>query len=109
MAARLADGWNAWGADIAELAEEAAEVRELVGERAFTISWGGTILLAPDEDSLSERVAERGGAEGVVAGTPPVIKRHLEQIGALADEIVVSVVPNRPRIWELFARAILEA
>lgn len=109
LAARLGDGWNAWGADVAELAEEAAEVRELAGERAFTVSWGGTILLAPDEDSLSNRVAERGGSEGVVAGTPAVIKRHLEQVGALADEIVVSVVPNRPRNWELFAEAVLRS
>jgi alkanesulfonate monooxygenase SsuD/methylene tetrahydromethanopterin reductase-like flavin-dependent oxidoreductase (luciferase family) len=109
MAARLADGWNAWGADVAELAEEAAEVRELVGERPFTVSWGGTILLAPDEDSLSKRVAERGGSEGVVAGTPPVIKRHLDQIGALADEVVVSVVPNRPHNWDLFATTILRS
>jgi alkanesulfonate monooxygenase SsuD/methylene tetrahydromethanopterin reductase-like flavin-dependent oxidoreductase (luciferase family) len=108
LAARWADGWNAWGADVAELAEEAAEVRALVGERAFTVSWGGTILLAPDEDSLSQRVAERGGSEGVVAGTPAVIKQHLDQIAALADEIVVSVVPNRPSSWELFAGAVLQ-
>lgn len=108
LAARLADGWNAWGADVAELAEEAAEVRKLVGERAFTVSWGGTILLAPDEDSLSKRVAERGGSEGVIAGTPAEIKRHLEEIGTVADEIVVSVVPNRPPNWELLSRAVLQ-
>jgi alkanesulfonate monooxygenase SsuD/methylene tetrahydromethanopterin reductase-like flavin-dependent oxidoreductase (luciferase family) len=109
MAARLADGWNAWGADVDELADEAAEVRELAGDRAFTISWGGTILLAEDDESLSKRVAERGGTEGVVAGTPAVIKRHLDEVADLADEIVVSVVPNRLANWELFAKAVLGA
>ena len=109
MAARLADGWNAWGADVDELADEAAEVRELVGDRSFTISWGGTILLAEDDEALSKRVAERGGTEGVVAGTPGVIRRHLDQVAALADEIVVSVVPNRLANWELFAEAVLGA
>ncbi|MGH8923184.1 MAG: LLM class flavin-dependent oxidoreductase [Acidimicrobiia bacterium] len=107
LAARLADGWNAWGADVAELSAEASEVREMVGERAFTVSWGGTLLIAGDEAALSKQVAERGGAEGAVAGTPPVIKRHLKEISELVDEIVVSVVPNRPPNWELMAQSVL--
>jgi hypothetical protein len=37
-----------------------------------------------------------------------VIKQHLDQVAAVADEIVVSVVPNRPSSWELFAGAVLQ-
>jgi alkanesulfonate monooxygenase SsuD/methylene tetrahydromethanopterin reductase-like flavin-dependent oxidoreductase (luciferase family) len=107
LAARQADGWNAWGADVSDLAEEAAEVRANVGERPFLISWGGTLVLAPDEATLATRIAERGGSEGAVAGTPPVIKRRLEELSEVVDEIIVSVVPNRPPNWELFSQAVL--
>lgn len=109
LAARQADGWNAWGADVADLADEAAEVRANVGERPFTISWGGTLVLAADEATLATRIAERGGSEGVVAGTPAVIKRHLEELSEVVDQIIVSVVPNRPPNWELFSQAVLGA
>ena len=107
LAARSADGWNAWGADLDELAEETAEVRANAGDRPFTISWGGTLVLAPDEATLATRIAERGGSEGVVAGTPPVIRRHLEELSGVVDQIIVSVVPNRPPNWELFSQAVL--
>ena len=107
LAARLADGWNAWGAEISDLADEAAEVRANVGERPFTISWGGTLVLAPDDATLATRIAERGGSEGVLAGTPPVIKQHLESLSEVVDQIIVSVVPNRPPNWELFSQAVL--
>jgi GTP:adenosylcobinamide-phosphate guanylyltransferase len=42
-----------------------------------------------------------------VAGTPPVIKRRLEELSEVVDEIIVSVVPNRPPNWELFSQAVL--
>jgi alkanesulfonate monooxygenase SsuD/methylene tetrahydromethanopterin reductase-like flavin-dependent oxidoreductase (luciferase family) len=106
-AARYADGWNAWGAPLAELRSEVEEVRALAGSKPFTISWGGTLLLAPDEAALAKQIAERGGSQGTIAGTPSVIKGHLQDLGQVVDELVVSIVPNRPPSWELFARSVL--
>lgn len=107
LAVGQADGWNAWGADISDLSEEAAEVRANAGERPFVISWGGTLVVAPDEATLATRLAERGGSEGAVAGTPPTIKGHLEELSQVVDQIIVSVVPNRPSNWQLFSQAVL--
>lgn len=107
VAARLADGWNAWGAAVDEFEIEASEVREAVGGRPFTISWGGTLLLAPDEVSLRRQVTERGGTEGAIAGTPSAIRLRLEEISTVADELVISVVPNRSPSWELLSRSVL--
>ncbi|MGH8959405.1 MAG: LLM class flavin-dependent oxidoreductase [Acidimicrobiia bacterium] len=109
LAAQLADGWNAWGASVEELSAEADEVRAMVGSKPFAISWGGTLLLAPDAASLEKQIADRGGSQGTVAGTPLKIKSHLERIGSVVDEIIVSVVPNRSPNWELFSQAVLGA
>ena len=109
LAAQLADGWNAWGAPVEELAAEAEEVRAMAGSRPFVVSWGGTLLLARDEASLEKQIRERGGSRGTIAGTPSKIRSHLERVGSVTDEVIVSVVPNRPPNWELFSQAVLGA
>lgn len=105
-AARLADGWNAWGVDVEAFASEAAEVRANA-VRAVTISWGGGVLLAPDEGALEREVAKRGSREGLIAGTPRTIVSRLAPIAGLADQMVISVLPNRPDNWQLFANEVL--
>jgi alkanesulfonate monooxygenase SsuD/methylene tetrahydromethanopterin reductase-like flavin-dependent oxidoreductase (luciferase family) len=106
VAARLADGWNAWGATPDEFASEAAGVLAQ-SHRDLTISWGGGILLAASSEALTQEVANRGNSEGVIAGTPERVATRLAEIAAVADRMVVSVLPNRPANWELFTTEVL--
>lgn len=111
VAAARADGWNSWGASADELTREALEVRTEAG-RAITVTWGGGIVLAPDQRSLDATVAERGGMEaiaasGLTAGTPAQVVEYLASLAAIADELVVSLLPNLPETWVLFSREVL--
>lgn len=111
VAAAMADGWNAWGAAVGDFTQEAQEVRG-AARRAITVSWGGGVVLAPDQSSLDAEVASRGGAEaiarsGLAAGTPAQIVDHLASLAMIADELVMSVLPNLPDNWLLFAREVL--
>jgi alkanesulfonate monooxygenase SsuD/methylene tetrahydromethanopterin reductase-like flavin-dependent oxidoreductase (luciferase family) len=111
VAATRADGWNAWGASVDDFAMEAQEVREGAG-RSITVSWGGGVVLVPDQESLDSEIAARGGTEalarsGMIAGTAPRLVESLGVLGALADELVVSVLPNTPENWTRFSQEVL--
>lgn len=82
-AAELADGWNCWDAPLAEFSTSATEVREWAG-RPLTVSWGGVVRIGEDLDS---RVGELHSL-----------------VDAGADELVLSVVPNRDAAnsWQRF-------
>ncbi len=105
VAAELADGWNGWMVPIDEID---ADTSAFAGKPGLTTSWGGTLLLAPDQQSLEQMVEKRGGSEGAIAGTPSEIASHLAAIGEHVDELVVSVVPNRLDNWKLLAESIHE-
>ena len=111
IAATRADGWNAWGASPDELVQESNELRAEAG-RNLTITWGGGVMLAPDQGSVDAAVAARGGIEevsraGLTAGTPARIVEYLASLAATADELVVSVIPNNRENWLLFSREVL--
>ena len=105
VASELADGWNGWMVPIDEIETETSAFGAKTG---FTTSWGGTLLLAPDQVSLERLLERRGGSEGAIAGTPPEIANHLRAISEHVDELVVSVVPNRLDNWRLLAESIHE-
>lgn len=100
LARRLADGLNGW---LTPLEEIAGELRR---QQGFITSWGGTLLLAPDQDQLDHLVSRRGGSEGAIAATPETIGAQLSPIASQVDEMVLSVVPNRPGNWELLAQSL---
>lgn len=85
LAADRADGWNCWGADPEDFAAEAAEVRAAAG-RPIWASWGGTIRIAEEE--------------------PAALRRKLKRLAAIADELVLSLVPNRRPTWDLVSSLI---
>ena len=111
VAAAAADGWNAWGASPEQLTREADEVLAEAG-RPIAITWGGGLIVAPDQKTLDEAVGARGGLEaiaaaGLTAGTPGRLVDHLGELSTVADELVVSILPNLPENWELFSREVL--
>lgn len=106
VAVRQADGWNGWGMDPAEFAQTADELRSRRPD--LTLTWGGGVVVGRDRRDLERLLARRGGDRGVTAGTPHEVAAHLRQwVEAGADELVVSVLPNRPERWELLSREVL--
>ncbi len=107
VAAELSDGWNAWGGDATRLAAESTAIRARAG-RPFEVSWGGQVLLAPDERRLMERLAERDDADRLVAGTPEsVAEQLLEFVAAGADELVLSLLSSPDwDSWDLFVEEV---
>ncbi|HKY48624.1 MAG TPA: LLM class flavin-dependent oxidoreductase [Acidimicrobiia bacterium] len=111
VAAARADGWNAWGASPDELRQEGEALRAEAA-RDVKVTWGGGVVLAPDQSTLDSAVAARGGLEaiarsGLTAGTPGRIVEHLAALAATADELVVSVLPSNRENWLLFSRSVL--
>ena len=111
VAATRADGWNAWGATAEELSRESEELRAEAG-REIKVTWGGGVMLAPDQAGLDAAVTARGGNEvvakaGLTAGTPPRIVEHLASLALTADELVVSVLPNNRENWLRFSQEVL--
>ena len=111
VAASGADGWNAWGAGADDLFREAEELRGEAG-RDIEVTWGGGVILAPDQTTLDAAVATRGGIEavaaaGLTAGTPGRVVDHLAALAEIADELVVSVLPNNRENWALLSREVL--
>jgi alkanesulfonate monooxygenase SsuD/methylene tetrahydromethanopterin reductase-like flavin-dependent oxidoreductase (luciferase family) len=107
MAAEIADGWNAWGGGAEQLDAESREIRERAG-RLFEVSWGGQVLLAPDNRRLAERLAERGHADRLVAGTPERVAEQLQAfVDAGADELVLSLLSSPGwDAWDLFVEEV---
>ena len=111
VAAGHADGWNAWQVSLDKLSAMVGEVRK-AATRPLTVSWGGGVVLSPNSASLEENLEKRGGAEavaaqGLLAGTPDQISAALRARAELVDELVVSVLPNQPSTWALFAKEVL--
>jgi alkanesulfonate monooxygenase SsuD/methylene tetrahydromethanopterin reductase-like flavin-dependent oxidoreductase (luciferase family) len=107
VAAEIADGWNAWGGTANQLAVESAEIRGQAG-RPFEVSWGGQVLLAPDDKQLEKRLAERDDADRLVAGTPERVADQLRAFAAAgADELVLSLLSSSGwDSWDLFVEEV---
>jgi alkanesulfonate monooxygenase SsuD/methylene tetrahydromethanopterin reductase-like flavin-dependent oxidoreductase (luciferase family) len=100
VAARRADGWNAWAAAVEDLGREAEEVRSQAG-RKIVVSWGGAVMIASPPD------AARPAGPGLITGSPGEVLDSLGGLRAIVDELVVSVLPNRPDAWDEFHSEIL--
>lgn len=106
LAVAEADGWNGWGLGLEQMEKIVGTLR--AGRSDLTVTWGGAVLLGRHRQDLEDLIQQRGGVEGVIAGTPDQIRRAIgERIQAGADELIVSILPNRPERWELFAAEVL--
>jgi alkanesulfonate monooxygenase SsuD/methylene tetrahydromethanopterin reductase-like flavin-dependent oxidoreductase (luciferase family) len=108
QAAALADGWNGWGLGPEQLSifreQLAADVPRL------KVTWGGGVMLAASQNELRlllERRRSTAGTNQPIAGTAAQVADELSRRAEVVDEVVVSVLPNRPATWELFAAEVL--
>lgn len=98
-AAAFADGWNRWGGGpetgVARFRAQAADLRAAAARTPFTISWGGLVVLGPDErdaDRKSERLSP--GPEVIVGGPERVADALRDYVDAGADWVIVGPVDS---------------
>jgi alkanesulfonate monooxygenase SsuD/methylene tetrahydromethanopterin reductase-like flavin-dependent oxidoreductase (luciferase family) len=103
IAARRADGWNAWAASLDDLVHEAEDVRTRAG-RNIVVSWGGAVMIDSESGPAPARPADD---HGLVTGSPGSVVDSLGRLKEVVDELVVSVLPNRPEGWQVFRSEIL--
>jgi len=95
VAADSAAGWNRWGLTPEGFGEEAREVRALVQRvnpdpSSFTVSWGGLVVLASDDDRAAEKATRLRAARGVIVGGPSTAAQTLARYrDAGADWVIL--------------------
>lgn len=109
VAAELADGWNAWGAQPGELAAELADLRARSGGRKLTATWAGLVLVAANAAAAGELGARRGPQW--IAGDPGAVAAALAARAAAGAEHLVVTLPDAgdPRALELLAGPVRQA
>jgi alkanesulfonate monooxygenase SsuD/methylene tetrahydromethanopterin reductase-like flavin-dependent oxidoreductase (luciferase family) len=101
-----ADGWNGWAIGPDRMRVLAA--RLLMDRPDLEISWGGSLVFGENRSDLDEVLSLRAGRGGDITGTTDEV---LAQLTALKEagtrHFIVSVLPNAPKRWEIFARSVL--
>ena len=100
VAADSSSGWNRWGADVEQFAAEVAEVQTLVGRLnpdpdAFTMSWGGLVVIDRDDDTAREKATRLGAGSSTIVGGPSTISSALARYrDAGADWVILGPVDS---------------
>ena len=105
IAGRLGDGWNAWAAPPEEVAKDAAALREIAGDRALEVTWGGQVVVAETDDAARERLGTRN-PERFVTGSPETVGRYLRSLvdAGVRHFVLASPFASDPSSYELLAR-----
>ncbi len=97
LAANRADGWNRWGGTAERFAREAEAVRRELEQarQAFTISWGGLIVVDEDEGAAAAKAKRLDAPPDVLVGGPGRIAELLAGYAeAGADWIILGPVDS---------------
>ena len=92
--AESANGWNRWGAEVKQFAREVAEVR-VVTDRLnadpsnFTMSWGGLVVLAADDDAAREKATQLGAGASTIVGGPQTVSSAIARYRDAGAEWVI--------------------
>ncbi len=70
VAAAHADGWNRWGSGLGRFGEQAANIVVAAARSPFTVSWGGLVVLAADDEAAATKAAGLGAGDHVIVGGP---------------------------------------
>ncbi|HEX2195996.1 MAG TPA: LLM class flavin-dependent oxidoreductase [Actinomycetota bacterium] len=105
IAGRLADGWNAWAAPPEEVANAAAALRKIAGERPLELTWGGQVVVAETDDAARRRLGKRNPAR-FVSGSPETVGRYLASLveAGVQHLVLASPFASDPESYELVAR-----
>lgn len=86
IAAEVADGWNAWALPHDAFARDVVEMRRVAAREPFTCSWGGLVVLGPDEAAAAEKAQRLGVGANVLVGGPERVAESLRAYGAAGAE-----------------------
>ena len=91
LAANQADGWNRWGGTPDRFARDAEAVRrELESARAaFTLSWGGLLVLDEDDRAATAKAERLDSPPGAIVGGPERAADALRDYGEAGAEWVI--------------------
>ena len=103
VAAAHADGWNRWGSGVERFREQGANLSAAAARSPFTISWGGLVVLADDDDAAAAKAERLGVGDHVIVGGPDLVARALRAyVDAGAEWLMVGPVdssdPDNARI-----------
>lgn len=109
IAARLADGWNAWAASPEEFGQAAGALREAAGERPLALTWGGQVVVAETDEDARAHLGSRNPAH-YLTGSPATVGRYLRRLVEAGAEHLVLATPcaSDPRSYELLAGPLRE-
>jgi alkanesulfonate monooxygenase SsuD/methylene tetrahydromethanopterin reductase-like flavin-dependent oxidoreductase (luciferase family) len=102
-AASAADGWNAWGADVATFATEVAALEDVPAA-----SWGGQVLVGRTREEADEKLGRHGSRPGLLHGTVAHLASHIRALADAGAGWVVCApldVGTDPRAVEYVAEA----
>jgi alkanesulfonate monooxygenase SsuD/methylene tetrahydromethanopterin reductase-like flavin-dependent oxidoreductase (luciferase family) len=94
-AARLADGWNWWGAGVEGFRRRAAELRATAVRAPFVVSWGGLVVLARNDDAAEDKARRLHAGPDVIVGGPHRVAAGLRAYAdAGADWLMVGPIDS---------------
>lgn len=107
VAGAIGDGWNAWGGGPERFAQDAASIVSYAESRPVELSWGGLVMLAPDDAAAAEKMGDRDPKGWIVGGPATVAARLQGFIDAGARHIIVTLPdPWRDGMYELLAEEV---
>jgi alkanesulfonate monooxygenase SsuD/methylene tetrahydromethanopterin reductase-like flavin-dependent oxidoreductase (luciferase family) len=89
VAAAHADGWNRWGSGVERFREQAANLAAAAARSPFTLSWGGLVVLADDDEAAEAKAARLGVGEHVIVGGPELVASALRAYADAGAEWLV--------------------
>jgi alkanesulfonate monooxygenase SsuD/methylene tetrahydromethanopterin reductase-like flavin-dependent oxidoreductase (luciferase family) len=77
VAAAHADGWNRWGSGVETFRQQAANLAAAAARSPFTVSWGGLVVLADDDEAAAVKAARLRAGDHVIVGGPDLVASAL--------------------------------
>ncbi len=108
IAAREADGWNAWGIDAARFGAWVTTMRSMVVRERFEYTWGGLAVVGESDDAAQDRAARLGAPKDAIVGGPSKVAAAIRELGdAGASWVILGAVDaSDPRTAQLLGDAV---
>jgi len=108
IAAREADGWNAWGLDPAKFATRAAEVSAAAVRTPFECGWSGLVVLDESDAAANDRASTLEVAPGTLVGGPDTVAASVAALGGAGAAWVIlgAVDAANPRTARLLGESV---
>ena len=108
LAAREADGWNAWGVDPVQFTEWAQAMRPSVARSPFACTWSGLVVLDETDAAAHERAEKLHASSDTIVGGPATVADALKVlVDGGADWVILGAVDaSDPRTARLLGEAV---